>query len=479
MNRFINILEETELDSGTTTSGNTTVPGTDAADIFKYTGGQLTINDYQENDSIQFDSDTTYVSSTADSTSKNIIITTNKGSITLLNAATYSKKGALTGKKVTTIDGFNNKVTRLFGTSTFTLTTADASTINLNNFGYADVKIVDASGRKAAAPVNITAPNRDTAVLTDTTLTVTLKGSAGNDTFTGGTGNTVIVTGNGNDTVTYTGGSDTVTDYTAGKDVIQFGSGVTFASSSVDTVSKNVIITTNKGKLTFTKAATVSKTGAVTGGKKVTLVDAAGNQSARIFGMTTLSIGATDGDTVDLNTSLLKDITVADASKRASKVYIVGNSYKTAATSDTILANTLKGGKGDDSLKGGAGNDYLTGGSGNDIFIYTGGKDVITDYTVSKTAGDTIKLSDNLDTLRALNGYQVVDKDVVIPFSDSDSLTILKGKDKLITFISGDSNTKIDALSFTYTDPSVKLIDSTVKSYDFEADSLRRSRRKR
>ena len=473
MDKFINILTEAELGSDTTIASDTTVTGTDAADIFKYTGGQLIVNEYQEDDSIQFSSDTTYVSSTADSTSKNIKITTNKGTITLINAATYSKKGALTGKKVTIIDGSGNKVSRLFGTSTITLTTADNSTINLNSFGYADVNIVDASGRKAAAPVNITAPDRAASVLTDTTLIVTLKGSAGNDTFNGGTGNAVIVTGNGNDTVTYTGGNDTITDYTAGKDVIQLASGVTFASSSVDTVSKNVIINTDKGTFTFAKNATVNKSGVVTGGKKVTLVDADGNKATRIFGMTTLSIGTADGDTVDLNSSLLKDITVADASGRAAKypVYIVGNSYKAANTSETSLINTLKGGKGNDTIKGGAGNDYLTGGSGNDVFIYTSGDDVITDYTVSKSAGDTIKLSGNIDTLRALNGYQIIDKDVVIPFSDNDSLTILKGKDKLISFI-GASDTKIEAMSFTYNDPSIKLIDNDAVYYNFETDAL-------
>ena len=490
MDRFINTLAEADIGSDTAIASDTTVAtdaasatvvGTDSADIFKYTGGQLTINDYQEGDSIQFNSDTTYVSSTVDSTSKDITLTTDRGKVVLVNAATYSNKGVLTGKKVTVIDGSGNKVTRLFGTSTITLTTADDSTINLNNFGYADVTLVDASGRKATAPVNITAQNRVASVLTDTTLTVTLKGSAGNDTFSGGTGNSVIITGNGNDTVTYTGGSDTITDYTAGKDVIQLGSGVTFASSSVDTVSKDVIINTNKGTFTISKIATVNKTGAVTGGKKVTLVDAAGNKATRIFGMTTLSIGTADSDTIDLNSNLLKDVTVADASSRAAKypVYIIGNSYKAANTSETSLVNTIKGGKGDDTLKGGAGNDTLTGGNGNDIFFYTGGDDVITDYTISKTAGDTIKLVNGIDTLKALNGYQIVDKDVVIPFSDSDSLTILKGKDKLITFIGGNSDTKIDALSFTYTDPSIKLIDSTVTSYNFEADNLTAEQKKK
>ena len=458
--------------SDTAPSSDTTLTGTGSADVFTYLGGHLTINDYQENDAIQFDSDTTFISSAADSSSKNFTLTTNKGIITLVEAATY-KKSTLTGKKVTLIDSFGNKTTRLFGTSTITMTSADATTLNLNNLGYADVTVVDASKRKSTAPVNLIAPDRDVSVLTDTTLTVTLKGSKGADTLEGGSGNAVVVTGSGNDTVVYSGGNDIITDYTAGKDVIQFSSGVLFTSSSVDTVTKDVTINTNKGTLTLTKAATVSKAGVVTGGKKITVANSSGDKAVRIFGMNTMSIANTDGDTIDLNNNLLKDVTVADASKRSAKypVYIIGNSYKAASTSETSVINTIKGGKGTDTLEGGAGNDYLTGGSGNDIFIYNGGNDVITDYTVSKSAGDTIKLGAGFDTARALDAYQIIDKDVVIPFSDSDSLTIIKGKDKLITFIDA-SDTKINALSFTYTDPSVKLLDADLSYYNFEEDTL-------
>lgn len=469
METYIDIL----ADSGTTVASDITLTGTGGADVFRYSGGRLVVDGYEEADSIQFDSDTTYVTSAADSNTKHITLTTNKGTITLLNAATYSKKGALTGKKVTVVDASGNKTTRLFGTTTITLGSADESVVDLNGFGYADVRGVDASGRKAAAAVALYGPDRGAAALSDTSLTVTLKGSKGADTLSGGTGNAVIVSGSGNDTVVYTGGNDVISDYAAGKDVIQFGSGVSFTSSSVDTTTKDIIISTNQGTLTLTKLATVSKAGVVTGGKKVTVVDESGTKATRIFGVNSMSIANADGDTVDLNSSLLKDVTVVDASKRSAKypIYIAGNSYKAANTSETSLLNTLKGGKGADTIKGGSGNDYITGGSGNDIFIYTGGDDVIADYTVSKSAGDTIKLGAGLDTARALDAYQVVDKDIILPFGDSDSLTILKGSNKLITFVDA-SDTKIDALSFTYTDPSIKLLDSDAIYYNFEADTL-------
>ena len=465
--------EDTVPPAGPTTVDET-LTGSGSSDVFNYSGGRLTINNYVEGGTIQFDSDTTFISSAADSSSKNITLTTNKGVITLVEAATY-KKSKLTGKKVTLSDSAGNKTTRLFGTTTITMTTADNTTLNLNSIGYADVSIVDASGRKSTAPVNLIAPDRSASALTDTTLVVTLKGSKGADTLEGGSGSAVIVSGSGNDTIVYTGGNDIITDYTAGKDVIQFGSDVLFASSDVDTVTKNVVINTNKGTITLTKAATVSKAGVVTGGKKVTVVDDTGLKSTRIFGINSMSIANADGDTVDLNSSLLKDVTVADASKRTAKypVYIVGSSYKAATTSETSVINTLKGGKGADTLEGGAGNDYLVGGSGNDVFIYKGGDDVIADYTVSKSAGDTIKLGAGFDTAvtQALDAYQVIDKDVILPFGDNDTLTITKGKGKFITFVDA-SDTKIDALSFTYNDPSTKMIDADVSYYSFEEDTM-------
>ena len=47
--------------------------------------------------------------------------------------------------------------------------------------------------------------------------------------------------------------------------------------------------------------------------------------------------------------------------------------------------NKLIGGAGKDTLTGGADNDNMTGGDGADTFIYTGGKDVITDYSAEDT----------------------------------------------------------------------------------------------
>ncbi|MBR2733776.1 MAG: hypothetical protein IKD80_05955, partial [Selenomonadaceae bacterium] len=62
-------------------------------------------------------------------------------------------------------------------------------------------------------------------------------------------------------------------------------------------------------------------------------------------------------------------IKTVDASSRKKALNLTGNA----------LANSIKGGNGNDTLTGGKGNDSLWGNGGNDTFIYSSGdgKDVI------------------------------------------------------------------------------------------------------
>ena len=258
----------------------------------------------------------------------------------------------------------------------------------------------------------------------------------------------------------YSGNDLIITDYQSGKDSIQLGSGITFSSASVDTVSKSVVVTTNEGDITLQKAAKVSSKGVITG-NKVKIVDADGNTSSRVFGLNSITMSNTDGDTVNLKSNILSDITAVNASSRkaTAPIYMIGNS----------LGNTLKGGKGADTIVAGSGNDYLTGSSGADLFIYSGGNDTVSDYTATKknTAGDRIQIGTGLSTVTALSSYQIIGNDVIIPFGTGDSLTIVKGKDKEIIFTDS-SDVSISAMSFTYNDPSIKYLDaSTSAVYNF------------
>ena len=190
-----------------------------------------------------------------------------------------------------------------------------------------------------------------------------------------------------------------------------------------------------------------------------------------------MSVANSDGDTIDLTSGIIKDVEVVNASSRSKAVQIIGNS--SSVTGAAISSNTLKGGKGIDTIIGGTGNDYFTGGNGNDLFVYSGGNDTISDYTVNKNGiGDVIKLNFNSNTglsiANALENYEIVDKNIIIPFSANgkNSLTILKGKDKKITFVDS-SNATISAMTFTYSDPSTKVIEASDDSiYSFAADTL-------
>ncbi len=112
-----------------------------------------------------------------------------------------------------------------------------------------------------------------------------------------------------------------------------------------------------------------------------------------------------------------------NASALKSGITIVGNK----------LANSIRGGSGNDSLVGGngadtlwggKGNDTLRGGDGKDLFIYSAGNDVISDYA----AGDRISLGAAISNT-TLNG-----SDVVFTIGGK-NLTVKNGKDKTLTLI--------------------------------------------
>jgi Ca2+-binding RTX toxin-like protein len=110
-----------------------------------------------------------------------------------------------------------------------------------------------------------------------------------------------------------------------------------------------------------------------------------------------------------------------------------GNNYL-----DGLAGNdTINGAVGNDIVIGGAGNDRLTGGEGADVFRFSlgGGKDVITDMGYGD-ARDTIDASAYFRAgFKAV--LQDVGSDVVINFSNGDSITLLGTHASDLTSISG------------------------------------------
>lgn len=226
-----------------------------------------------------------------------------------------------------------------------------------------------------------------------------LNGAVGDDSIYGGTGKDTLQGGAGKDFFFYESGQDVITDYVAGEDKIKLlTSSITKSSLS----NNNVVLTTKDGSITVKNGK----------GKKITVIDAEGNETKKVYGnTTTLTVTNATKSPVTVD-SAIKTI---NASKRTKAIQITGNSLANTISgstkndtlyggsgNDSILGNAgtdkLYGQAGDDILRGGNGNDTLTGGKGNDSLWGNAGKDT---FLYSDGDGkDSIYGFDNFDVLK-------------------------------------------------------------------------------
>ena len=235
---------------------------------------------------------------------------------------------------------------------------------------------------------------------------VTINGSAGDDNITvsGGAGGNTFVYDESN-------GNDILHEFKE-DDTIQI-LGVPQIQESVK--NKDVVFKVGKGSITVRNAAAANET--------ILLVDYAGDV---ISENTYTSDGIIRGNRIELATTLNKaynqgeNISVVDGTNVKKGAHIIGN-----ANGGILLGSTGK-----DTLISGTGNFELTGGKGNDLFVFSGGNDTITDYSMKGTGGsDRISLASS-----SLTGYEVDGTNVILNFGEENSLTIINGRDKEITF---------------------------------------------
>ena len=100
-----------------------------------------------------------------------------------------------------------------------------------------------------------------------------------------------------------------------------------------------------------------------------------------------------------------------------------GKTFTGTSGNDTLIIA-----EGNATLNGGDGDDKLTGGSGSDLFVFSGGSDTITNYT----AGDRISISSGLGE----GIFSIKNKNLILAYG-ADTLTIVNGADKEITFADG------------------------------------------
>ena len=353
--------------------GNDTLTGGNGADVFFFgkSSGKDVITDYTaDQDVIKLDSIKFTKVATVKGT--NDLTLTVGGTIKIQDGA---------GKKIKIIDQNGNTTNQVYGLSSVSINDSDESLFNAS---------VD------AAVVTVDSYAR--------TSNISIVGNAKANVFRTGIANETITTGKGKDTIIYSGGNDIITDYAAGSDVIQFSKDYAASINGSD-----VIFTMNDGSGTLKVKNAINSKGV---SQKITVTNKNGLTSAQAYGMASISVGASDGETVEANSV----VEVANASKRSKSVYLLGNSNK----------NSLMGGTKADTLDGGTNDDVLTGGKGNDVFIYGSGNDTITDYTVKQ---DKIQISG-----LKYSTYSTRGNDAIFGFSGNNSLTVVDGKDKLLAF---------------------------------------------
>ena len=405
-----------------------------------------------------------------------IIATVGESSITLSDAATLTSLNIL-GKKVSAGYGWEfNGTSAIYNISdeeTLAVLSGVNSSSTLEDYNegiilsannFADnVSVISSAARK----FELTAGNYSGKTFSGTsqgdTITnagsnISIAGAGGNDKINNSGGSAVsIAGGTGSDYVTLGGGSN-IFVYTSGdgKDILySFDStdkiqiiGATEVEDSVK--NKDVVFKVGSGTITVKNAATDD-------GIVITLVGADGGT---ISENTYTTNGIISGDTIELSANLKRQyaqpsgISVVDGFLVKSSIRITGSS---------LTGGTLTGGKAKDTLISGTNNFMLTGGKGNDLFVYGGGNDTITDYNQKGQGSDRISVASGL----TYSGYSFDGSDVILNYGSGNTLRIVDGKDKKITFAARKltSNIYNDVGVFDGKMKSVTLAASTNASF--------------
>ena len=300
--------------------GNDTIKGESSYQIIQYANGDGAdvVNNFNVETDILNITEGTISSATLKK--NNVILRIGKGSITLKNTK---------GLFVNVLDSEGNMSRKIYGNGTVTVEgTAQNETITAWSKGD-----------------SINAYEGDD----------TLIGGKGSDTLTGGDGADVFFYSNGD-------GADVITDYTVDEDIIKLNSGAISKVSTIKNNTTDISLTVGKGSIKLLNGR----------GKKLTIIDKDDNILRQTFGTESINIEDEDGATI--NTAIDSVVVTVDASTRTTNVTLINNAKN----------NIIKTGSGD---------DFITTGKGKDTIEFFGGNDTITDYTVGQ---DVIKFNDDL-----------------------------------------------------------------------------------
>ena len=269
---------------------------------------------------------------------------------------------------------------------------------------------------------------------------VSIDAGAGDDSISNGYSSVTIDSGAGDDTVINDGAAVSISGGTGNDSIRNWGTNVTINGDAGDDYfdiydSTNALIVYNADDGFDT-------------------IDAFNETATLQIGDGTGTYSATkSGDDIILTVGNGK-ITLRGAATLSS-VNILGTGL-----GDFDVATSIDGGRGNDTLESTHGDNTLTGGKGNDIFLYKGGNDVITDYSEKGTNGaDKIIIDSGL----TYENYELDGGNVILNYADENSLTIIDGKGKAITFAGNKSTIRI------YSDEGI--LDGKKKSITLKADT--------
>jgi len=256
---------------------------------------------------------------------------------------------------------------------------------------------------------------------------VSIDGGANNDKIINNAANVEIFGGAGNDNVTVSGGGEAgnIFSYSKGngKDILySFAEtdSIRIADNSAVEASidgNNILFKVGSGSITINDGAKTRR--------EVLFVDSTGNEIDSLSGNEYTKEGIITYE--DGNANIVLTSTFRGSYKAENIDRIDGSKTKKGIAIEGIV---LVGGKGKDSLTNSEDNFELTGGKGNDVFIYNGGKGVIKDYSQKGSNGkDKIELGS-----LSVAEYDIQAQNVILGFSESDSLTIEGGVGKEISF---------------------------------------------
>lgn len=234
-----------------------------------------------------------------------------------------------------------------------------------------------------------------------------IQGLGGNDTLSGGAGNDVLLGGAGNDTYIL-GLGDTVTELTSQ------GTNDTVISTASTTLGANV------ERLILSGAFAINGTGTAAAN---TLI---GNGAANILngggGIDTL-LGGLGNDTyvTDGGDTITEAATAGTDRVISAVTYTLGANLENLTLSGTLgisgvgntLSNTIIGNGAANTLNGGGGIDTLTGGAGNDLYISDGGEIIVesagggTADVLATSASFVLAADDNIERMQTTSAAGV------------------------------------------------------------------------